>query len=77
MLRQLLFEVATDLFTIETMTISHRKEVGILESAEVRHGDPGILVYLVWVAGRETCLGGECKFGHCIGVHLLWVTAVI
>lgn len=50
MLGQLLFEEITDLFTMLAVSISHRKEMRIFESAEMGHRDPHVLIDFVGIA---------------------------
>ena len=59
------------------MAISHRKEVTVLEAAEVRHGNPGVLVLLVGVRGRLARLCSERELRHAVGVHLARVGRVV
>ena len=59
------------------VAISNGEEVAVLEAAEVRHRDPHVLVHLVRVARREAGLRREGELGHCVRVHLLWVTRVV
>ena len=59
------------------MAIGHREEVAVLESAEVGHCDPDILVHLVRVARRYACLRCKRKLGHRIRPHLLGVARVV
>ena len=50
MLRQLLFEEITDLFTMLAVSISHCKEMRIFESTEMGHRDPHVLIDFVGIA---------------------------
>ena len=59
------------------MTISHGEEVTVLESTEMRHRDPSILIGLVRVGRSHTCFCGEGKFGHTVREHLLRVRGVV
>jgi hypothetical protein len=55
------------------MTIANREKVTILQSTEVWDCNPVILILLIWVRWRHTCLGSKCKFCHRICHHLLRV----
>jgi len=72
-LRQSLLQIATHFLTVLAMAVRHRKKVAVLEAAEMRHGNPAVLVYFVGVGGRGACLRSEGKFGHAVGEHLLGV----
>lgn len=51
--------------------------MAVLESAEVGHCDPDILVHLVRVARRNACLRCKRKLGHRVRPHLLGVARVV
>ena len=76
-LRQALLHVAGDLAAELAVAISHREEVAVLEAAEVRHGNPGVLVLLVRVRGRLACLCSERELCHAVSVHLARVGRVV
>ena len=59
------------------MTISNGKEVAVLETAEVRHGDPRILVLFMWIRRRLPSLGSEGELSDTICEHLSRVRRVV
>jgi len=59
------------------MTIGDGEKVTVLEATEVRHGDPRILVLLVWVGRRLSCFSSEGKLCYAVGVHLSRVGRVV
>ena len=50
-LGQTLLHVAGNFATVLTVPISHSEKVAVLETAEVWHRDPGVLILLVGVRG--------------------------
>ncbi len=74
---QLLFEELTDFLAMLAVTVGHRKEMAVFQPAEVRHRDPHILIYFVWVARRQSRLRCKCELGDCVCVHLLWIAGVV
>ena len=76
-LGQALLHVARDLAAELAVAIGHREEVAVLEAAEVRHRNPGVLVLLVRVRGRLACLCSERELRHAVGVHLARVGRVV
>ena len=76
-LGQALLHIARDLAPKLAVAISYREEVAVLEAAEVRHSNPGILVLLVRVRGRLARLCSERELRHAVGVHLARVSRVI
>ena len=76
-LRQALLHIARDLAPELAVAISDREEVAVLETAEVRHGNPGVLVLLVRVRGRLARLCSERELRHAVGVHLARVGRVV
>jgi hypothetical protein len=73
MLRQLLLQVARHLLAMLAVTVGDGEKVAELHTAEMRHRDPHVLVHLVRVTWRDTCLRGEGELGNRVGVHLLGV----
>lgn len=59
------------------MTVGDSEEMAVLEAAEVGHGDPRILVLLVWVRGRLSGLGGERELCDAVCEHLARVGCVV
>lgn len=53
------------------MAVAHREEVAVSQSQEVRTRDVRILIDLVGVVNRETCLRGERELGH--HIRYLWL----
>jgi len=49
MLRQPSLEHSGDVLPILTVAVCHREKVTVLETTEMRHCDPAVLVLLVWV----------------------------
>ena len=49
----------------------------ILQTAEVRHSDPVILVSLIGVGRCHTSLGGKGKFGDAVSLHLRRVCSLV
>jgi hypothetical protein len=60
-----------------TVAISNSEEVAVLQTTEVGHSDPSILINLVRVARGKTCLSSECEFSNAIGKHLLGIWTVV
>lgn len=56
-----------------TVTVCHCEEVAVFETTEVRHSDPSVLVCLMGVRWRLTCLGSESKLSDAVCKHLLRV----
>ena len=77
MLRKFLLEERTYLLSMLPMTISNREEMAVLESTEMRNGDPHILIDLVRVTWWNTCFCSKCKLSYWICIHLFWITRVI
>lgn len=59
------------------MSVSDCEEVAVLESDEMRHCDPRILISLVWIARRLPGLCSERKFSYAVGEHLLRISSVV
>jgi hypothetical protein len=59
------------------MPICNREEVTVLETAEVRHCNPRILVSFVWVARRLAGLSREREFSDAVREHLLGISRVV
>lgn len=72
-----MLHVAADLLSVLSMAVSYREKVAVLQSAEVRHCDPAVLVHLVGVARRQTRLRREGELRDRVRVHLLRVAAVV
>lgn len=71
--RQPVLQVSTHLFSVLTVAVTDTEEVGVLELAEVGHGDPDVLIHLLRVGRRETGFGCKGKLGHTVCPHLLRV----
>ena len=52
-------EERANISTIRAVTVANREEVTVFEAHDVRVGNVGVLVYLVWVMGRDTAFGCE------------------
>jgi hypothetical protein len=59
------------------VSVSDCEEVTVLQSAEMRHCDPRILVGLIRIARRLPGLCGERKFSYAVGVHLFRICSVV
>lgn len=73
MLGQPRLEVATDLLSVLAMAVSNCEEMAVLKAAEVRDGNPPVLIDFVRVAGGQSRLGGKCKLSHTVSEHLLGI----
>jgi len=55
------------------MAVSNCEEMAVFEAAEVRDGNPPVLIDFVRVAGGQSRLGGKCKLSDTVSKHLFGV----
>ncbi len=59
------------------MAVSHCEKMAVLQPAKVWHCNPSILVLLMRVGRRLSCLGCESKLRDTVSVHLSGVSCVV